>query len=300
LALGAATLRRRLERILAALQTAGLKVRSVTSSSLALFDSTNPASAAPNYMIYLRSNYAEIVEQNGADVRTVKYLPFTHTDHRAAESGPSGLFQQLNNYFALTAPSSGSGEKGNLILWDGMEPQTISLESWKQHLQRPFSVRNGFEERHMDSWDWSGISDSGKFVAPASLAVVGLQTAPAPIDFLHSKVTVKMKASHKKPVLYAAAAILVLIAAGVTMAWSWHQDKRTIAEKTAQLEARKAEIEVAEDLAQKISTVNQWYAGRPKVLDCLLELTMAFPEQGTIWVSSLALREDIVLQSDGG
>jgi len=288
-----ATLRRRMEQILTAVRAAGLKVLSATSSSLALFPSSNSSSSAARYMVYLRSNYAEIVEQNGACFRSVKHVSFTHPDDRKADSAPLGLFQQLNNYFALTPRPSGSADKDTLIIWNGAEPETISLEILEQHLHRPFNIRNGFDAFDAKYWDWQSTPESGKYVAPVSLAAVGLQVEPVAIDFLHSKVTTQIKSSHKKPLLYSAAAVAVLFILGFSLAWNWHQDSRAIAEMTTQLEEHKAEIEVAEEFAQKITSVKTWYAGRPKVLDCMLELTEAFPEQGTIWVSSLALREDM-------
>jgi type IV pilus assembly PilM-like protein len=288
-----ATLRRRMEQILTAVRTAGLKVLSVTSSSLALFPSSNPSFAATRYMVYLRSTYAEIVEQNGVGFRSVKHVSFTQPDNREADSAPLGLFQQLNNYFALTPRPSGSADKEILIIWDGAEPQALYLETLEQHLKRPFDIRSGFDELNQQNWEWPNPLEAGRYVAPVFLAAAGLQTEPVTIDFLNSKVAIHTKSSHKKPLLYSAAAVAVLLILGLSMAWSWHQDSRAIAEMTTQLEEHKAEIEVAEELAQKISSVRSWYAGRPKVLDCMLELTQAFPEQGTIWVSSLALREDM-------
>ncbi len=288
-----ATLRRRMEQILTAVRDAGLKVLSVTSSSLALLPLSHSSSSAARYMVYLRSNYVEIVEQNGVGFRSVKHLSFTPPNERKADSAPLGLYQQLNNYFALTPHPSGSTDSDTLIVWNGAEPQALSLETLEQHLHRPFHIRNGFDVLDAKCWDWQNTPEAGKYVAPVSLATVGLQVEPVAVDFLHSKVTTQIKSSHKKPLLYAAAAVAVLFILSFSLAWSWHQDSRAIAEMTAQLEEHKAEIEVAEELAQKISTIKTWYAGRPKVLDCMLELTEAFPEQGTIWVSSLALREDM-------
>ncbi len=288
-----ATLRQRMEQILTAVRAAGLKVLSVTSSSLVLFPSSNPSSAAARFTVYLRSGYAEIVEQNGVGFRSVKHVSFPQPEDREADTTPLGLFQQLNNYFALTPQPSGSAKKESLIIWDGTEPQGVCLETLEQHLKRPFEIRSGLDELNQQNWEWPNAPESGRYVAPVFLAAAGLQAEPVSIDFLNSKVDIHTKTSHKKPLLYSAAAVAVVLLLVLSMAWSWHQDSRAIAEMTVQLEEHKAEIEVAEELAQKISSVRSWYASRPKVLDCMLELTKAFPEQGTIWVSSLGLREDM-------
>ena len=288
-----ATLRKRMEQILTAVRAAGLKVLSVTCSSLSLFPPTQTHPSSACYMLYLRRHYAEIVEQNGAGFRSVKHLSFAHGDDQEAGTVPTSLLQQLNNYFTLASRPSGSAGKDTLIVWDGADPKAVSLEAFAQQLKRPFEIRSGWDEPDRQNWEWQTAADAGKYVAPASLAAVGMQTEPVSIDFLHSKVTPHTKSTHKKPLLYTAAAAAVLLIAGIAMAWSWHQDSRAIAAMTSQLAENKAEIEVAEAIAQKISTVQIWYAGRPKVLDCMLELTKAFPEEGTIWVSSLALREDM-------
>jgi hypothetical protein len=80
---------------------------------------------------------------------------------------------------------------------------------------------------------------------------------------------------------------------GLFLFWDWQNDKQQVAVLTWQLEQMKEDIAAAENMVEKVSFARTWYSGRYQTLDCLRELTLAFPQEGNIWATNLVLREDM-------
>ena len=55
----------------------------------------------------------------------------------------------------------------------------------------------------------------------------------------------------------------------------------------------KADVAAARTNVAHFRLVRGWYESRPPMLDCLRALTMAFPNSGQVWTSSLSLRDDM-------
>lgn len=85
-----------------------------------------------------------------------------------------------------------------------------------------------------------------------------------------------------------AAGILIFI--GIFFA-GWHADQKSIANYQQQLESMKDSVEVAEKMINQLSYAKQWFHQEPKCLEILRELTLCFPENSDIWLTSLAIDE---------
>jgi hypothetical protein len=59
------------------------------------------------------------------------------------------------------------------------------------------------------------------------------------------------------------------------------------------LDGMDADITTTKDIIEKVRMSEGWYTERPGILDCLTALTSAFPEEGSIWVTNLALTEEM-------
>ncbi|MBN2377630.1 MAG: hypothetical protein JXD22_14625 [Sedimentisphaerales bacterium] len=288
-----ATLRSRMNPIIAALRAAGLKVISVTASSPALPFPETKSPTVSNYGLYLRPNYAEFLVRNGKDFHSVKHISFHQVDGQDSGKVPASLVQQLNNIFSTWPVKSDPDQKDTLVVW-GVEERTEEFrETLQQHLQRSFNISRGLEVLKRENWEEQNGPESEQYAVSTALAVMGLRSKPAFIDFLNSKICFEEKTSRKKTIMWSLGAAAALLVAVFFLIGSWHQDKQEILTLTNTLEEMKEEIDAVESLAQKVTSAQGWYSGRPKILDCLRELTLSFPEAGTIWVTSLALREDM-------
>lgn len=288
-----ATLRSRIDPILAALRTAGLKVISVTPSSPALPFPETQSPSVSNYGLYLRPKYAEFLVRNGTGFRSVKHISYHHADGQDSGEVPTSLIQQLTNYFSMWPGKSDSDPKDILVVWDVKGRTEEFREALPQQLQRPFNISCGLEVLNRENWEGQNGPKDEQYAVSTSLAILGLQSKPAFIDFLNSKICFEKKTSRKKTFWWSLGIAAALLAAVFFLIGSWHQDKQEILTLTNTLEEMKEDIESAESLELKVTSAQGWYSGRPKILDCLRELTLSFPEAGTIWVTSLALREDM-------
>ncbi len=288
-----AALRSRIDPILTALRTAGLKVISVTASSPALPFPEIKSPSVSNYSLYLRPNYAEFLVRNGKGFRFVKHIPYHHPDGQDSGKVPASLIQQLNNFLSLRPDKSDPDRKDTLIVWDAKERTEEFCEALPQHLHRPFNIDRGLELLKRENWQGRNGPENEQYAASISLAILGLQSKPAFIDFLNSKICFEKKTSRKKTLWWSLGTAAALLVTAFFLIGSWYQDKQEIFTLTNTLEEMREDIEAVESLELKVISAQGWYADRPKILDCLRELTLSFPEAGTIWVTSLALREDM-------
>jgi len=89
-----------------------------------------------------------------------------------------------------------------------------------------------------------------------------------------------------------AAAVLVLLA-GLLLAFEWQIDRRKIADYQQQIDSVADSVKAAEQMIQQTGYARQWFRQQPVYLRLLSELTHAFPEQGTVWLNSLAADESL-------
>lgn len=87
-----------------------------------------------------------------------------------------------------------------------------------------------------------------------------------------------------------AGAVLLLI--GIYF-YSWYSDRRMIAQYRRQLDSMKQNVEAAQQMIDRVSYARQWFQQQPIHLDRLKELTLAFPQNSDIWLTSLAVDESL-------
>jgi hypothetical protein len=137
----------------------------------------------------------------------------------------------------------------------------------------------------------SDPSHAAGSVAAVAVAMAYARGRPA-VDFLHPRVGVRKAAGHKRMIVWAAfIAAACLIAVGAVLL-DWQRDKRDIAVYTAQLEQMAPDIATAREIVDRVSYAGSWVSREPRFLDCLRELTAAFPEEPRVWATSLALNEN--------
>lgn len=92
-----------------------------------------------------------------------------------------------------------------------------------------------------------------------------------------------------KAALAAAAALLII----GFFALDWHLDRAKINDYNQQLESIRDNVKSAQTMIDRTAYARQWFMRSPLYLDILAELTSRFPEQGGIWLNSLAVDESL-------
>jgi hypothetical protein len=134
---------------------------------------------------------------------------------------------------------------------------------------------------------------AGEFSAAAALALAGLQKQRLAVDFLHSRLVSRKRIALKGKVAWAAGMAAAVLIAGFFLLLDWQREHQEIEDLKGQLEIMQASVATAKDVVDKTGFARGWYDRRPGFLDCLRELTLAFPVEGRIWATSLAMGENM-------
>lgn len=113
------------------------------------------------------------------------------------------------------------------------------------------------------------------------------------INFLngrHESAKPTMTSQWLSKIAVLAAAILIFI--GIFFL-GWHSDRQRIADYQQQLDSMQVNVETAEKMIDQVSYARRWFLQKPRSLEILRELTLSFPENGNIWVTSLAMDESM-------
>jgi hypothetical protein len=90
-----------------------------------------------------------------------------------------------------------------------------------------------------------------------------------------------------------AVAALIAMLLVVLLVIEWRLDRRRIADCRQQIQSLSENVKSAEAIIEQTAYARQWFVRRPLYLDMLKELTRCFPEQGGIWLNSLAVDESL-------
>jgi len=129
-------------------------------------------------------------------------------------------------------------------------------------------------------------------IAAAAVAMTRVGTQKPLVDFLNPRVGAKKAVSHKRVLVWGAGvAGACLIGLAVLLVF-WHVYTKEITASDEWLKANKDQIAAAQQIVDRDKFAAPWITRQPRFLECLKELTTAFPEEPRIWASSLALDEN--------
>jgi len=285
-----AMLRVNLDNAILAVRWAGLDVISVTPTSAALFSQLRcrmmPESL--RYLLYLRKDYAEFIAVDGEQTIDIRHIQGDLKKER-------GLFAaEMRRIISGYSNNSGKVGSEQLLIWDATsEPSMEDIKSLAGCLPDNMRVIEGSRRQLAEGPDLPEGGDAVRLAAPAMLARAYRNAGPLYIDFLNSRMNVRTSIIKKSQVFWVSAASFGMAILLLVIFFIWRGDKKDVSELRSKLEGMKEDISEAKDMIGKVSMAGGWYSERPMILDCLKDLTSAFPEDGGIWVTSLALTEEM-------
>lgn len=136
--------------------------------------------------------------------------------------------------------------------------------------------------------------------APAvAVALAELRKEAGGVNFLKSRLTPKARRFVGRPLVLAAiAASVPILLIGGAMGHLQHQ-RDQLSQINAHLRDSDAEIAKARTGAERLKTARGWIGQSPRVVAALSELTRLFPDEGSIWATSVSLRQDMAGQLAG-
>ena len=270
-----ASLRSRLSQVLAAAEGAGLKVLSVTASALApAADGVLPDSP----LVLLRGT------PEGWECAL-----FSRRQPRLLKSLAAGtVAEQVRRLLAL---------QPNDAWWSG--PEAVWTIDWDGAGTGPADLARRLDLPEASAVDAAaalgvqGIDRAAGFGTAVALARAGLSQVDPPVDFLHTHLTPRVKTGSTRTIAWAAILCATALLAVLAFVLDWRAEARQVAESRRWLEEMKDDIAAAERLIDRTASARGWYDRRPPFLEALREVTLTFPERGTVWATSVGIKENM-------
>lgn len=139
-----------------------------------------------------------------------------------------------------------------------------------------------------------GSADTGELCSMAAqLAAKAVSAKPAPINFLNGHDSAKKAMIPKQwqpRIAMGAAAILILLG---LYCYDWYADSRDAALYRQQLNEMSNNVAIAETMIERFGQAKPWFNPKPLHLENLRELTLIFPPNSDIWLTSLVVDESL-------
>jgi len=277
-ALLVATLRERVTQVTEMVRAAGMRLQAVTATSLVL------ASSAPApCCLYLRDGYGEVTVRAGGRFRLLSHFSWPGSD------GAQAIADEVRRAAAQSSWSGAEGT-GDITIWNAGPLHASSLVAALAEMPGNVEVAEGLSALGVGKAPSGNEGDGAAFAAAAALGLAGVRGQRPPVDFLHSALAVRRRGRQGRRIFWAAALTVVLLAAGASSVADWRAQSRTLADLRARLDGMGPELEQIRDMNENVSFGRAWCDTQPRFLNCLRELTLTFPEQGTVWATSIATR----------
>jgi hypothetical protein len=295
-----AAARRHVDQLLRTAQAAGLRVLSVTSSAIALAAAADGSQASRRVVLHVCPGGTEVAIASSDAPPTVQRLSavlFGGADAESHARFGEQLAGELRRLALLWPGSGGPDGSSELVVPTGVGLCPADTASLADRVSLP--VRSIACPDGLDGGEALSDPDSGRYAAAASLAMAGVSGAEPSFDLLHSRLAPRSGRGLGRKALWAAAAAAVLLIAVIAMLLGWRSNVHAAGELEARLAEMSDSVAQASEIVEKTSAARPWYQPTPQYLECMRELTLAFPEEGTIWATSLGVGEDLRVTLEG-
>lgn len=278
--------RRVVDQVLAMARSAGLAVSAITSSPVAVAMATRgEVGPAGRLVLCLLDRGAELTVQSAQAAKGVRHLPVQAS---AGNGAIESLAGELRRVLAMMPAQTDGQTPRELLVWDAAGVGATALNSLAERLALPVRVCRA--DQDLDLADVGATAGQDRFVQAAALACGADQPA---IDFLHSRLAPPSRRRFGRRSQWAVAAAAVGLAIIGLAIWDHQARQNELATLQAKIDSLKHEAQQAGKLVDDASFARTYYDRRLEFMDCLNELTSAFPQEGRVWATSVMVREDM-------
>ena len=270
------------------MDAAGLQVRSITVSALAFGKILSEAGSQQRYGLYTRPTYCEFWSQSNGRLRSVQHVPLANTG--AANERADLLTSTIQRLIVLSSEPNQSAPH-EITVYDASNISDGVIDQLNKRLAPQITVSDGNAGLLPDRFASPDGADDAQSIAAASLAVTAIGASKPSVDFLNPRIGRKKKSSHRRLTSWAAVAgVLFVVGVGAVIA-DWQRKSADVATYTQQLELISKDVAAAREMVDRISFAGSWTSRKPQFLECIRQLTLAFPESPSVWATSLAISE---------
>ncbi len=294
-------LRERIQQVQAVAEAARLKLLAVTSSALAVSSATTDSSAAVGLTLVLRPGNSDLVASLGRHFCVMQHVPISEPGSGGIESAPGvvvgALETEVRRALGTVARSHTQEGAAELTIWDGIGLPPDALRGMTAHLGFEVKLRSQLPEVSLRPAQTGEAPALVRFIPATALGISALNGHRPAIDLLHSRLQPPAERLLGRRAMLALGAAAAIAAVGFALTYYWHREQASVARKMAQYERLKPQIDAAQELVDKIGATRDWYDGRPRLLDCLRELTMATSSDGRVWFTKVTIKPVIVAET---
>ncbi len=267
---------------------AGLQVRSVTVTALAC---SRSCAAGPGYQcgLYTRPTYCEFWSQVEGMPRSIRHVPIVQ------DGAPRDYAESLGSAverLILLSPRDNRSQPRQITAYDACGLSDTAVDRLSERLGPGITVHDGCARLLSRGLALPECPEGTRPVAAAAVALTAVETSGAVVDFLNPRIGRRRTPGRRRAVVWATFVGVACVVALGAVAADWHGDKVAVAAYTTQLQQMGDDITAAREIVERVSYAGSWTAREPRSLDCLRELTLAFPEEPSVWVKSLRLNEN--------
>lgn len=288
--------RRNVDHLLATAEAAGLTVTAMTSSAMALASATGGPAFSRRLNLYLSPGGAELCVQSGGGFYLLRSLPLAPpvvTGVSPQENWLSDLAGELRRVLSLLPGGPTAPQAAELVVWNAAGLSAEALAALGEGLSLQARVCAYPADLGIAEAPAAPASESAAATALAVRGLLGNGQNGLAVDFLHSRLTPRKKLALGKKVVWGAGlAAVVVIVIGVLLL-DWRNQEQEVEDLAGQLRDMKTNVAAAKDVVDKTAFARGWYDRRPRFLDCMRELTLAFPIEGRVWTTSVGIGEDM-------
>jgi hypothetical protein len=270
--------------------SAGLHVQAVTVSALAFGSALSQDDASRRYGLYAHPHYGEFWSRSAGRPETIKHIPLTGTNGTPDDRAQRlvGTLQRL----VLLLPQQNQSPPYHVTVYDASSASQGMIDRLNEQLAPQIAVQDGRAEFTAAGLGSAEGHDPDQSIAAAAVAIAGAAAAKPSVDFLNPRIGRPKTSSRKRLVGWAAGAVAACVLLVGAFVADWHGTRADIATYTQQLEAMSEDIDTARSIVDRMAYARSWTSQRPVFLECLKQLTLAFPEAPTVWLTSLGLTEN--------
>jgi hypothetical protein len=266
---------------------ARLRVDAVTSASLALASSVKAAGRG-YAIVHLFADGAELVDVDDAVPRFVRRLMVPALKGGRQRATPPNdyvaeVLTEMKRVLAMGPHVNGDSPRDAAILvWDDTGLDWSIKDELETCTARQVTVRR---QQEMEA-------GGAPFASAAALAGAAAKRRTPSIDLLHSRLGRTDKPTIGRKIACTIAVVGALLAALAFLIMDRNATSRQIGELRESLNVLSADLHQAKSIIAKAEFARPWYEDRVSFLEWMRETVIAFPEEGAVWATSLAIQDD--------
>lgn len=268
--------------LLSAADAAGLSVLGVTSSALALAQVTSRAAQTDRLVVSLTSGGADVAVQSSGETRLLRGLV------SAGGAAPQALADLEGELRRMLGSGLVHSDRAELVVWNSSGLEDAAVEVLGKRLGAAVHICR--LPADLDELDGADVS-AGDMPSAAALPTAYLKGLA--VDFINSRLAPPRRRRFGRWVTWGGIAAGLAILLGALFIYDWRSDVSDIADMKSRLSEMAPLLKQSKDVIAKTTFARGWYDKRPKFMDCLREVTLAFPEEGKIWATNLSVHEDM-------